>query len=278
MNTGSGTRAGADADADAVADTARSTGDAARADAHRRLVAVLLLIVSLGAIGLVALGAAADRGPGAVYTGETEGEYQFAPAREAYNEPDWATQDLPTQPPDPDGPNTGLVIALVVLGVVLLALAVWVAYRMRKLARPTPALAGYAEEDELTAEQAMAALEDARAHLSTVVDAHDAVIAAWLALERAIAEAGVRRAPSQTTLEFVVAVLGALELDRSALDRLSHLYRRALFDPQPLVESDRDEALGLLDGLTADLEVAASGVDSPGGGSVEKRAMEEGSG
>ena len=125
MSTGSGTSAATDAAAETGA--ARSTDSSARADAHRRLVAVLLLIVSLGAIGLVALGAAADRGPGAVYTGETEGEYQFAPAREAYNEPDWATQDLPTQPPDPDGPNTGLVIALVVLGVVLLALAVWVA-------------------------------------------------------------------------------------------------------------------------------------------------------
>lgn len=262
MSTQSST--GTDAGTDTGAHAARSPDGTARAGAHRRLVAVLLLLVSLGAIGLVALGAAADRGPGAVYTGETEGEYQFAPAREDYNEPDWATQDLPTQPPDPDGPNTGLVIALVALGVVLLALAVWVAYRMRTLARPTPALAGFAEEDELTAEQAMAALEDARAHLSTVVDAHDAVIAAWLALESAIAEAGVRRDPSQTTLEFVVAVLGALDLDRSALDRLSHLYRRALFDPQPLVESDRDEALILLDGLTADLEGGVSSQDTTG--------------
>ncbi|GAA4530086.1 DUF4129 domain-containing protein [Brachybacterium paraconglomeratum] len=249
---------------DTSTDAARAPEGTTRADAPRRLVAVLLLVVSLGAIGLVALGAAADRGPGAVYTGETDGEYQFAPAREDYYEPDWATEDLPTQPPKPDGPNTALILTLVVLGVVLLALAVWVAYRMRKLARPAPALAGFAEEDELTAEQAMAALEDARASLSTVVDAHDAVIAAWLALERAIAEAGVRRDPSQTTLEFVVAVLGALDLDRSSLDRLSHLYRRALFDPQPLVESDRDEALILLDGLTTDLEVGVSSQDTIG--------------
>ncbi|MGP9611754.1 DUF4129 domain-containing protein [Brachybacterium sp. AOP42-B2-9] len=281
MSTGNGassttTTADADADADAGADAARSTDSSPRVDAHRRLVAVLLLVVSLGAIGLVALGAAADRGPGAVYTGETEGEYKFAPAREDYNEPDWATQDLPTQPPDPDGPNTGLIIALVVLGVILLALAIWVAYRMRKLARPAPALAGYADEDELTAEQAMAALEDARAHLSTVVDAHDAVIAAWLALERAIAEAGVRRAPSQTTLEFVVAVLGALDLDRSALDRLAHLYRRALFDPQPLVESDREEALALLDGLTADLGGGTTENGPAGNGPAGNGPAEEG--
>lgn len=250
MSSGSDTSspAGTGTPVGAATDTAAGTAG------HRRLVAVLLLVVSLGALGLVALGAAADRGPSAVYTGETEREYQFAPAREDYSEPDWATEDAPTRPPEPEGPNTGLIIVLIVLGALLLALAVWVAYRMRKLARPAPALAGFAEEDELTAEQAKAALEDARERLSTVVDAHDAVIAAWLALERAIAEAGVRRNPAQTTLEFVVAVLGTLDLDRSALDRLAHLYRRALFDPEPLVETDRDEALALLTRLGEELE------------------------
>nr|WP_245354384.1 DUF4129 domain-containing protein [Brachybacterium sacelli] len=125
---------------------------------------------------------------------------------------------------------------------------------MRRLARPGQEIAGEADEDELTVTQARAAFDDARAHLSTVVDAHDAVIAAWLALERAIAAAGVPRRPSQTTLEFVVAVLATLQLDRSALDRLAHLYRRALFDAQPLAEPDREEAIALLDRLTAGLD------------------------
>ena len=133
---------------------------------------------------------------------------------------------------------------------------------MRQLARPAPELADVADVDELTPAQARAALEDARDRLSTVMDAHDAVIAAWLSLERAIAAAGVRRDPSQTTLEYVVAVLGSLELDRSALDRLAHLYRRALFDPQPLVETDRDDALALLDTLTDELERGADGRDA----------------
>lgn len=220
---------------------------------HRRLVAVMLLVVALGALGLVALGAAADRGSEPVYLGSTEGSYQWAPEREDYQEPDWSTYDVTTQPPDPDGANTGVIIALVVLGTVLLIAALWVAYRMRKLARPAPVLADVADEDELTATQARTALQDARGRLSTVVDAHDAVIAAWLALERTIAEAGVRRDPSQTTLEFVVSVLGALDLDRSALDHLAHLYRRALFDPRPLVETDRDQALALLTTLSEEL-------------------------
>lgn len=237
--------------------TEARAGSTDRITAHRRLVVVLLLLVSLGALGLVALGSAADRGPGAVYTGETEGSYNWGPQREDYSEPDWSTGDATTRPPDPEGSGIGLLIALIALGVVLLVLIIWVAYRIQRLARPAPALADLADEDELTAFQAKAALEDARTSLSTVVDAHDAVIAAWLALERAIAAAGVRRSPSETTLEFVVAVLGRLDLDRAALDRLAHLYRRALFDPRPLAETDREEALSLLDRLRADLDDSA---------------------
>ena len=86
------------------------------------------------------------------------------------------------------------------------------------------------------------------------MDAQDAVVAAWLALEAAIARAGIRRDPAQTTLEFVVAVLGALDVDRSALDRLAHLYRRALFDDAPLTEADREDALARLDLLAEQLK------------------------
>lgn len=225
-------------------------------DAHgsRLLVAVLLLVVMLGAIGLVSLGSAADRTE-PVYRGEvTRDESGPPPEREDYTEPDWEHQEQPPKPPPTQHSNTWLIVALSVLGVLLLAAIAWLIHRMRALARPPLEVADLADEDELTALQARAALQDARSHLSTVVGAHDAVIAAWLALERAIAEAGVRRAPSQTTLEFVVAVLGDLALDRSALDRLAHLYRRALFDPEPLVETDRDEAIALLDRLRDQLE------------------------
>jgi hypothetical protein len=219
----------------------------------RRLLAVMVLVLCLAGLGVVTLGAAADRGPGPVWAGETVTEYGFDPPREAYGEPDWATREEPTRPPDPEGPDTGLIIALAVLGVVLLALVAWVVHGLRRLARPPAELAPPADADELSVAQARSALEEARESLSTVMDAHDAVIAAWLALERAIAEAGVRRDPSRTTLEFVTAVLADLDLDRAALDELAALYRRALFDPEPLREEARDRARTLLDRLTADL-------------------------
>nr|WP_276547994.1 DUF4129 domain-containing protein [Brachybacterium muris] len=115
------------------------------------------------------------------------------------------------------------------------------------------------DAEEVTVEQARGALADARERLSTEVDAQDAVIAAWLTLESAIAQVGIRRRPSQTTLEYVVDVLGGADLDATDLDRLAHLYRRALFDAAPLTESDRDSALALLDRLTAQLDQHADG-------------------
>lgn len=220
----------------------------------RLQAAVLLLVVTLGALALVSLGSAADR-TAPVYRGEVIQEATAPPPpREDYSEPSWEHQEQPPKPPPTQRSNTWLIVTLSVLGVLLLAAIAWLIHRMWALAKPPVEVADLADEDELTALQAQAALQDARARLSTVVGAHDAVIEAWLALERAIAEAGVRRDPSQTTLEFVVAVLGDLSLDRSALDRLAHLYRRALFDPQPLVEADRDEAMEHLDRLRDQLE------------------------
>ncbi len=225
---------------------------------QRRVVALLLLIVALGGLGVVALGAAAEHPPAATYVGPTERILAPEKIRQGYDEPIWETHDVVTQPPQIFTSRTPVIVALSVLGVVLLVLLVWLMVRMRALARPAPAIAAEAGQDELTAAQARAALEEARTPLSTVVDVQDAVIAAWLVLERSLAESGVPRRPSATTLEFVVEVLANFALDRDSLDRLSALYRRALFDPEPLLEADRTAAMAALDRLTEDLEQLAA--------------------
>lgn len=220
----------------------------------RRLAALLLLLAALGALALATLGAAADRGPGISAESGTAREVRTVPVREQSLEPLPQTPVLPSAAPRPPGDGTAATALLVVLGIALAVAAAWLLVRLRLLSAPAPAVAGEADEDELTPEQARAALEEAREHLSTLVHAQDAVIAAWLSLERAIAEAGVRRHPAQTTREFVVAVLGDLDLDRRSVTTLADLYRRALFDDHPLQETDRDQALALLDVLTADLD------------------------
>ena len=230
----------------------------------RRLVALLFLFLALAGIGAATLGAAADRGEGGTYVGSPLRD--IPPPQKSsgpYSEPDWTVPETQERPPPSEREGTWLYVLGIVLALVLALLAVWVLVRMHRLATPPPPLAGEADEDELTLAGARAALDEARDRLSTEIDVQGAVVEAWLALERAIGSAGVVRDPSQTTVEFVVAALGSLSLDRTPLERLAHLYRRALFDDTPLQEADRDEALSLLDHLSAALEPTESRTGGP---------------
>lgn len=253
--TGPSTTPGSDQDSAPVASRPGSGGSA------HRLVAVLLLVAALGGIALATLGASADRGSLGSYDGPTR---DVVTVRGSTPPPSVAPeQEEPTEVPEPPQTRASSGIGstlLVVLAVVVTGLAVWLLIRMRALVSPPLEEAEeMPDAEELTVEQARGALADARERLSTEVDAQDAVIAAWLALESTIAAVGIRRRPSQTTLEYVVDVLGGVDLDAGELDRLAHLYRRALFDAAPLTESDRDSALSLLDRLTAQLDQHADG-------------------
>src|SRR5699024_8571906 len=145
----------------------------------------------------------------AVFSGESDWDFSLEPELEPPEAPEeWATPLEPPPPPESASGGSGLLVTIAILVAVAIAVAIWVLLRMRVLTRPERVSAGDTEdEEELTPEQARTALDHARERLSTVVDAHDAVIAAWLSLETAIAAAGVQRRPSQTTLEFVVDVL-----------------------------------------------------------------------
>lgn len=221
----------------------------------RRTLAALLLIAALGALGIVGLGASAERGA-LVEVGEVR-ELPIPPMEQTdqdYREPDWSVYTLPPREPQSEAPRFIVTVLVVIVAVAAAVLLLWLVVRMRALVKPPLEEAEEADDVDLSAEQALTALADARTRLTRDIDAQDAVVAAWLALEAAIARAGIRHDPAQTTLEFVVTVLGSLDIDRPALDRLAHLYRRALFDDEPLTEEDREDALARLDLLAEQLQ------------------------
>lgn len=76
----------------------------------------------------------------------------------------------------------------------------------------------------------------------------DAIIQAWLALERAAAASGVPRSPAQTPTEFTSVVLRRTPADHHAVDVLLRLYLRVRFSEQPLLPAD---AAAARDALTA---------------------------
>jgi hypothetical protein len=106
----------------------------------------------------------------------------------------------------------------------------------------------------VSAERLAEAVESGLGTVSTGMPAN-AVVACWLALERAAASAGVPRRESETPAEFTVRVLAAADVSQPLLERLAELYREARFSRHDLPESARAEAREALTVLRGQLVV-----------------------
>lgn len=80
---------------------------------------------------------------------------------------------------------------------------------------------------------------------------HEAVVGCWVRLERAVADAGVIRRPSETSAELTIRVLDALTVDVDDLRTLERLYRTARFSDHPMSEQDRQTARASVTALRA---------------------------
>lgn len=158
------------------------------------------------------------------------------------------------------------VVTLVVLLVVLLVGLArrWRAAVERRAAEPeilTPGLDGAAFDDaHLPGLRAAVAL--AGRHLDDDVPPGDAVISAWVALERAAEQTGVRRDPAATPTEFTVAVLDATQVDPAAIRALLELYLAARFSEHPLTDDDVERARASLQTLATGLARRRAAADS----------------
>lgn len=95
--------------------------------------------------------------------------------------------------------------------------------------------------------------------LEEATDPDDAIISAWIVLETAAADAGVRRRPSQTPTEFAVSILERTPADSVATQRLLGLYRRARFSQHPSTLDDVAEATRWLGVLADSWDLIATG-------------------
>jgi hypothetical protein len=79
----------------------------------------------------------------------------------------------------------------------------------------------------------------------------DAVIAAWVQLERSAAATGIERAPHQTPTEFTTTLLEGQTTDQQAVDELRRLYHRARFgQPGTVTEEDAGKARRALEKIS----------------------------
>ena len=146
----------------------------------------------------------------------------------------------------------GIALALL-LAVVVLAIRV---NRRRRRAAP-PESAREAPDRALLTDRRAAH----QARMLREGSPREAIIAAWLDLERLVAAAGVPRRPSETSSELVVRVLDDREVPAAALTDLAALFREARFSTHELTEALRERAAGDLDAVHAALGARGRGAE-----------------
>ncbi len=148
----------------------------------------------------------------------------------------------------------GVLIAVIVIAVLLLVVSIAFAFARRAFRRPI--VTSHPESsfwsppvpDELLATAA------SRLLLLETGEPRNAIVAAWLDLERAAGETGLPRERAETSTEYTARVIGTWEVDRERLDDLAALYREARFSVHELDEHHRRRAIGDLLVLHQDLE------------------------
>lgn len=98
----------------------------------------------------------------------------------------------------------------------------------------------------------VAAVRDSEAQLDQG-SSNEAVINAWLSLERTAVAVGIDDDRARTPAELVMEVLGRHAVDRDAIERLAALYREARFSVHPIGEEHRQAARHALRQVRDDL-------------------------
>jgi hypothetical protein len=144
------------------------------------------------------------------------------------------------------GGDLGLLAACVLIGLVAALAAA------RLFRTPTRPL-----EFPATAEGPAAILDEGLGALLAEADPRRAVIAAYVAMERAMARQGWARRPAEAPSEYLARVLGVAPARAADLDRLVGMYQLARFSEHEVTPGMRAAAVATVRQLRADLEVAA---------------------
>lgn len=229
-----------------------------------RLVAVAVVV--LGALGLVALAARSDRAPTlTAIPGAAPVTTAPVPLGTATLVPDSATAS-PTDDDPRNAPSWLLwASAALFLAPILMGLAFTPAmlygpvrglFQFRR--REPPAALPPEVDDEVSATQLSAAVAEGLRELDQGGPG-EGVVASWVLLERAAADAGTHRAAPDTPSELAGRLIDRHPVSSTPLLRLADLYREARFSRHQLPESARTEARAALEQLRSELEASPIG-------------------
>jgi Domain of unknown function (DUF4129) len=228
-----------------------------------RLVAVAVVVLS--ALTLVGLAASSQRAP------------TLAPKPVATSPSVIADAPLPSPTIAPDGGRREgerndlfnspswviwamwvVLVAPLLLGLVFApaiatfpGIALWLTRRGRKGEPPEV-------EDEVAPPPLAEAVEQGLRELDQG-GAGEGVVACWVLLERAAADAGTHRAAPETASELVGRLIDRHPVSSAPLLQLAELYREARYSRHELPESARTEARAALEQLRSELEASPVG-------------------
>jgi len=106
------------------------------------------------------------------------------------------------------------------------------------------------------AEDFAASIGDAIDDLEAEPDARRAVIAAYARMESTLARNGLRRRPSETPVEYLRRILLGLTARGDSVSTLTSLFEQAKFSKHVIDQSMKQDAIGALREIRADLQGA----------------------
>ena len=140
---------------------------------------------------------------------------------------------------------------LPLLVIAALALASYLAWRFSRK-RQAPSV----EEDETISETLAQAIEETLDDLRAEQDPRRAIVAAYARMERALAAYGIPRRRAETQAEYLARILGALDVDTGAIERLTQLFTQAKFSHHEIGAAMKEEAIGALEQVRDELRAA----------------------
>ncbi|HET9516208.1 MAG TPA: DUF4129 domain-containing protein [Actinoplanes sp.] len=189
------------------------------------------------------------------------------PEAELSAEPAFAEPEVSEGLPDWAGWAALLLLAAVLAGIIVVLVVAIVRDQVRRRtarARARPVR----EQPPSTTDDLVAALDAGLLELAdTDLDPRRSVIACWLRLEQAAADAGTARRPGDTPGELVGRLLAEQHVTASVLADLAAVYREARYATHTVDEMMRADARAALQRLRADLAAVTPG-EAVGAGPV----------
>ena len=179
--------------------------------------------------------------------------------------------DAPTEQADPEEPPGGvtdlgawlrdlLVFALLVIGVALASVVLrLLALRLTRKFADTQLVLDLDPLPDVEAGRE-ALRRDRGRHDAALAgsDVRNGIVACWVLLEETASEVGVPRQPAETSTEFVIRFLHALDVDPRPVALLAALYQEARFSTHPLPIDAASRAEQALAGIHTDLARSAT--------------------